>query len=171
MLKLYTIVIIGMLGLSDVAASGWILCGGNNDLAVKEPLKNPNASSTIRSCLRVDSEEDAFYAEGNIASFFYRNKDNIATLKKMGALDKNIPRDLEYLKVKEILLKIWSSETMIAACFKTMTEKSTADLINFQDQVWQDSYQLHSEELNSVGQLKQMLNLLSALIDISLKVL
>ena len=70
-------------------------------------------------------------------------------------------------KVRELLLKIWSSETTIAVCFSQMSKILTDEFINFQDQAWKDSYQLHSEEVKSIGQLRNMLNLLSALIDIS----
>lgn len=171
MLKLYAIGIIGILSLSDVVASGWALCESNDDLTLKDPLKNPNASSIIRSCLRVDSEEDAFYAEGNIASFFHRNKENIATLKKMGAFKEEKDKDLDYLKVKEILIKIWSSETNIAAYFKKMPTTSNHDLKNFEDQVWSDSYTIHSDEVGSVHKLKQMLILLSDLIDLTQRIL
>lgn len=149
---------------------GTLVCS-NVHAALEEHHEAIKSHSLCKTCLRVESDEDALYAEGNIASFFCRNKDNIATLKKMGALEENRPPDLDYSRVKELLVKIWNSETRIAACFTHMPEKSTNDLISFQDRVWEDSYELHSGELTSVGQLKQMLNLLSALIDISHKVL
>ncbi len=145
---------------------GVLVCS-NVHAAVEIHHDVTNSDSLSKTCLHVDSEEDAKFAERNVASFFYRNKEAILALKKMGALEDGKPKDLDYSKVKEILLKIWSSETTIAVCFKTMTKKSTADFINFQDQVWQDSYQPHSEEVKSVAQLRNMLNLLSALIDIS----
>lgn len=171
MLKLYALGIIGILGLSDVVASDSPVCESNNDLALKDHLEKTNASLVTKSCLRVDSEEDALCAEGNIASFFYHNKNNIVELKRLGALAEKTPHDLDYKQVKVLLIQIWNSETNIAAYFKTIPQKSTSDLINFQNQVWNDSYQLHSKELKSVEQLKQILNLLSALIDISHKVL
>lgn len=147
-----------------------ILTCSNVQAALAAHHEATSCDSLSKTCLRVDSEEDAKFAERNIASFFHRNKETILALKKMGALDENSPLDLDYSKVKELLLKVWSSETTIAVCFKTMPKRSTADLINLQDQVWLDSYQLHSEEVKNIGQLRNMLNLLSALIDISHKV-
>lgn len=145
---------------------GALVCS-NVHAAVGVHHEVTNSDSISKTCLRVNSEEDALYAEGNIASFMHQNKTELLELKRMGALEDERPNDLDYLKVKEILIKIWSSETTIAAYFKKMPKTSQDDLTNFVDQVWSDSYTIHSEEVKSVEQLKNMLNLLSALIDIS----
>ena len=150
---------VGALGCSNVQAA----LGVHHEAASRD--------SIFRSCLRVDSEEAALCAEGNVASFIRHNKKEILTLKKMGALEDDKPNDLDSLKVTEILIKIWSSETNVAAYFKKMPKTSKDDLKNFEDQVWSDSYTIHSDEVGSADKLKQMLNLLSDLIDLSQRVL
>lgn len=130
-----------------------------------------NNDSILRSCLRVDSEEAALCAEGNVASFIRQNKTELLELKSMRALEDERPKGLDYSRVKEILIKIWNSETNIAAYFKKMPTTSNHDLKNFEDQVWSDSYTIHSDEVGSVHKLKQMLILLSDLIDLTQRIL
>ncbi len=130
-----------------------------------------NRASIFKSCFRVDSEEDALCAEGNVASFIRQNKTEILALKKMGALEDERLKDLDFSKVTEILIKIWSSETRITAWFTRMPEIAKADLTSLVDQVWADSYTIHSDEVGSVDKLKQMLILLTAVVRLSQKVL
>lgn len=147
-----------------------LFCSGV-EAAVALQAEVTNNDSVLRSCLRVDSEEAALCAEGNVASFIRQNKTELLELKRMGALEDERPKDLDYSKVKEILIKIWSSDTNIAAYFKKMPKISRADLTNFVDQVWIDSYMIHSDEVGSLDKLKQMLVFLSAVVNLSQKVL
>lgn len=125
----------------------------------------------LRSCLRVDSEEAALCAEGNVASFIHQNKTELLELKSMSALEDERPKGLNYSRVKEILIKIWSSDTRIAVAFTKIPETAKADFVNFVNQVWTDSYMIHSNEVGSLDKLKQMLVLLSAVVNLSQKVL
>ena len=43
--------------------------------------------SISRTCLRVEFDDEAKCAEGNIASFFNRNREAISALKNMDALE------------------------------------------------------------------------------------
>ncbi len=130
-----------------------------------------NRGSMFKSCLRADSEEDALCAEGNVASFIRQNKQEILTLKRMGALEDERPKELDYSKVKEILIKIWGSETNVAAWFTRMPQIAKTDLTKLVEQVWSDPYTIHSDEVGSLDKLKQMLILLNAVVRLSQEVL
>lgn len=147
------------------------LCSNLEAAEELQPEVTTNRGLIIKSCLRVDTEESALCAERNVASFFRHNQSEILKLKKMGALDDERPKDLDYSKVKELLIKIWKSETTVAAWFSRMPQITKSDFKNYVDQVWTDSYKLQSNEVGSLDKLKQMLILLNAVVKLSQAVL
>lgn len=121
----------------------------------------------FKSCLCVETEADALCAEGNVASFINNNRGAILQLKNLGVLEEQKPQKFNTSTVKNLLLSIWKSDTRIAVLFSQKPNTAIADLNDFQQQVWDQAYRLHSEEIKSLSQLKQMLNYISALVRLS----